>query len=62
MVLGWLIKFAVENLFQFISFQSVCGQELLKVKGFMTRQLDIVMHVDDNGAKTHSDGFLKNSF
>jgi predicted DCC family thiol-disulfide oxidoreductase YuxK len=58
-VVGWLLKFAPEDLFQFVAFQSQYGQELLIAHGFPTQQLDTVILIDDKGLKTHSDGFLK---
>ncbi|MCA0153676.1 thiol-disulfide oxidoreductase DCC family protein [Winogradskyella vincentii] len=57
-VVGWLLKFAPEDLFQFVAFQSSYGQELLLEHGFPTQQLDTVILIDENGANTHSDGFL----
>ncbi|WP_299367626.1 thiol-disulfide oxidoreductase DCC family protein [Winogradskyella sp.] len=58
-VVGWLLKFAPEDLFQFVAFQSSYGQELLNLYGFPTERLDTVILIDENGIKTHSDGFLK---
>lgn len=58
-VVGWLLKFAPEDLFQFVAFQSSYGQELLVRYGFPTKQLDTVILIDKNGVKTHSDGFLR---
>ena len=58
-VVGWLLKFAPEDLFSFVPFQSPYGQELLKKHGFPTQQLDTVILIDQEGLKTHSDGFLK---
>jgi len=58
-VVGWLLKFAPEDLFQFVAFQSSYGQELLMQFGFPTQQLDTVILIDQNGVKTHSDGFLR---
>lgn len=58
-VVGWLLKFAPEDLFQFVAFQSNYGQDLLKKHGFPTKQLDTVILIDDKDVKTHSDGFLK---
>ena len=57
-VFGWLLKFAPKDMFQFIAFQSTYGQELLITYGFPTTQLDTVILIDENGLKTHSDGFL----
>ncbi|WP_299130516.1 thiol-disulfide oxidoreductase DCC family protein [uncultured Winogradskyella sp.] len=58
-VVGWLLKFAPEDLFQFVAFQSNYGQELLKNYGFPTKRLDTVILIDKKGVTTHSDGFLK---
>lgn len=58
-VVGWLLKFAPEDLFHFTPFQSPEGQHLLKQYGFPTEPLDTVILIDSDGAKTHSDGFLK---
>lgn len=57
-VVGWLLKFAPEDLFQFVPFQSKYGQKLLTQYGFPTLQLDTVILIDENGVKIHSDGFL----
>jgi len=58
-VVGWLMQFAPEDIFQFIPFQSPRGQELLKKHGYPTESLDTVILIDENGSHTHSDGFLK---
>ncbi len=58
-VVGWLMKFAPKNLFQFVPFQSPRGQMLLKEYGFPTTQLETVILLDDQGVHTHSDGFLR---
>lgn len=58
-VVGWLLKFAPEDLFHFTPFQSPEGQHFLKQYGFPTAQLDTVILIDADGPKTHSDGFLK---
>ncbi len=58
-VVGWLLKFAPEDIFHFVPFQSPKGQELLKKHGFSTKQLETVILFDKNGKHTHSDGFLK---
>lgn len=57
-VVGWLLKFAPEDIFSFVPFQSPYGQELLKNNGFPTDALDTVILIDEYGVKTHSDGFL----
>lgn len=58
-VVGWLLKYAPEDLFKFVPFQSTQGQKLLIDHGFPTQQLETVILIDDDGVKTHSDGFLK---
>ena len=58
-VVGWLLKFAPEDMFQFVAFQSTYGQQLLIKNGFPTKRLDTVILIDDNGVKTHSDGFIR---
>ena len=58
-VVGWLLKFAPSDIFQFVPFQSSKGQELLSKNGFRTDQLETVVLIDDNGIHTHSDGFLR---
>ncbi|WP_299894159.1 thiol-disulfide oxidoreductase DCC family protein [uncultured Aquimarina sp.] len=58
-VVGWLMKFAPKDLFHFTPFQSPQGQELLKKYGYPTERLDTVILIDENGAHTHSDGFIK---
>lgn len=58
-VVGWLLKFAPRNLFQFIPFQSPEGQQYLKEHGFPLTQLETVILIDENGVHTHSDGFLR---
>ncbi|WP_165453944.1 thiol-disulfide oxidoreductase DCC family protein [Hyunsoonleella flava] len=58
-VVGWLLKFAPADVFQFVAFQSPYGQQLLKNYGFPTKRLDTVILIDNEGIQTHSDGFLK---
>ncbi len=58
-VVGWLMKFAQHDIFQFIPFQSPKGQQLLKKFDYPTEQLETVILIDENGSHTHSDGFLK---
>ncbi|MBT8245069.1 thiol-disulfide oxidoreductase DCC family protein [Winogradskyella sp.] len=58
-VVGWLLKFAPEDLVQFVAFQSSYGQQLLEENNFPTTQLDTVILMDKYGIKTHSEGFLK---
>lgn len=58
-VVSQLLKFAPEDAFQFVAFQSTYGQKLLEQYGFPTGQLDTVILIDESGVKTHSDGFLR---
>jgi len=58
-VVGWLLKFAPQDLFSFVPFQSPKGQALLQEHGFPTQQLETVILLDENGVHTHSDGFLR---
>jgi len=58
-VVGWLLKLAPKNIFNFVPFQSPDGQALLKSKNYPTEQLETVILIDENGWHTHSDGFLK---
>ncbi|MEL6917269.1 MAG: DUF393 domain-containing protein [Bacteroidota bacterium] len=58
-VVGWLLRFAPNDVFRFVAFQSVEGQQLLKKNGFPTQQLETVILFDENGVHTHSDGFLR---
>jgi predicted DCC family thiol-disulfide oxidoreductase YuxK len=58
-VVGWLLKFAPIDLFEFVPFQSPEGQKLLIEHGFPTTELTTVILFDENGTHTHSDGFLK---
>jgi len=56
---GWLMRFAPKDSFQFTPFQSPEGQNLLSTYGYPTHQLDTVILLDMKGSHTHSDGFLK---
>lgn len=58
-VVGWLLKFAPKDIFEFVAFQSPKGQRLLQKHNFPTTALTTVILIDENGAHTHSDGFLK---
>ncbi len=58
-VVGWLMRFAPAEIFEFVPFQSTKGQELLVRYGFPTDNLETVILIDDIGVHTHSDGFLK---
>ena len=58
-VVGWLMKFAPTDLFEFVPFQSPRGQALLLEHGFPTEQLETVILIDEQGVHTHSDGFLR---
>ena len=42
-VVGWLLKFAPTNLFEFVPFQSPKGQKLLIEHGFPTLELTTVI-------------------
>ena len=58
-VVGWLLRFAPGDIFQFVPFQSSRGQELLMQYGFPTDNLETVILIDQQGVHTHSDGFLR---
>lgn len=58
-VVGWLLKFAPQGLFEYVPFQSPKGQQLLYAHGFPTKELTTVILFDEKGPHTHSDGFLK---
>ncbi len=58
-VVGWLLKFAPEDIFQFVPFQSPQGQQFLKEHGYPLERLETVILIDEHGAHTHSDGFLR---
>jgi len=58
-VVGWLLKFAPADSFSFVAFQSTYGQQLLHTFGFPKKELTTVILIDESGAHTHSDGFLK---
>ncbi len=58
-VVGWLLKFAPTDSFKFVAFQSPYGQSLLHTFGFPKKELTTVILIDEAGAHTHSDGFLK---
>lgn len=58
-VVGWLLRFAPNDLFRFVAFQSVEGQKLLRKHGFPTAQLETVILVEEQSIHTHSDGFLR---
>ena len=58
-VVGWLLRLAPTNVFEYIPFRSPKGQNLLLEYGFSTKQLTTVILFDYEGAHTHSDGFLK---
>ncbi len=57
-VVGWLLRFAPEAIFEFVAYQSPKGQSLLTEHGFRTDMLETVILFDENGIHTHSDGFL----
>ena len=58
-VVGWLLRFAPSEIFQFTPFQSNAGQALLLEHGFPTENLETVILIDEQGVHTHSDGFLR---
>lgn len=58
-VVGWLMKFAPVEIFEFVPFQSPKGQRMLINLGYPTTHLETVILIDENGSHTHSDGFLK---
>jgi predicted DCC family thiol-disulfide oxidoreductase YuxK len=58
-IIGWLMRFAPADLFEFIPFQSPKGQKMLMEYDFPTQELATVILFDENGPHTHSDGFLK---
>lgn len=58
-VVGWLMRFAPKDIFEFVAYQSPKGQFLLRENGFRTDMLETVILFDDKGIHTHSDGFLK---
>jgi len=58
-VVGWLLKFAPQDIFKFVPFQSPEGQKYLSQFGFPLTELETVILIDENGVHTHSDGFLR---
>ncbi len=58
-VVGWLVQFAPKDLFHFIAFQSMKGQNFLIEHRFPTENLETVILIDKKGIHTHSDGFLR---
>lgn len=60
-VVGWLMKFAPVDIFEFVAFQSPKGQELLRNYDYPLDNLETVILIDEDTAQahTHSDGFLK---
>ncbi|GAA4272778.1 DUF393 domain-containing protein [Aquimarina gracilis] len=58
-VVGWLLKFAPKDIFEFVPFQSPKGQGFLKQYNYPLERLETVILIDENGSHTHSDGFLK---
>lgn len=58
-VVGWLLKFAPADLFEFIAYQSPGGQHILRDNNRPTDTLDTVILIEDGALHTHSDGFLK---
>jgi len=57
-VVGWLLRFAPDDIFEFVAYQSPMGQSLLKEYGYPTDRLETVILFDQEGIHTHSDGFL----
>lgn len=57
-VVGWLLRFARHDIFEFVAYQSPEGQNLLIEHGFRTDVLETVILFDEKGVHTHSDGFL----
>ena len=58
-VVGWLLRNTNMDIFDFVPFQSTCGQEILCSNGFQTETLETVVLLDEKGVHTLSDGFLK---
>ena len=58
-VVGWLLRFAPTQTFNYVAFQSAAGQDYLKMHAFPLRRLDTVILIDRAGVHTHSDGFLR---
>lgn len=58
-VVAWLWPLTPKDTFEFVAFQSPYGKKLLRTFGFPQDQLTTVILVDETGAHTHSDGFLK---
>ncbi|WP_298791587.1 DCC1-like thiol-disulfide oxidoreductase family protein [uncultured Allomuricauda sp.] len=58
-VVGWLLRFAPNDQFHMVAFQSPHGQELLLQHNYPTQQLETVILFDEQGKHTHSDGFLR---
>lgn len=58
-VIGWALKAAPDNTFDFIAFQSSKGQELLKKHNFPLERLDTLIFIDENQITTNSNAFLK---
>lgn len=57
-VVGWLLRFAPDDIFEFVAYQSPKGQSLLVKHGYCTDRLETVILFDEKGIHTHSDGFL----
>ena len=58
-VVGWLLRFAPSQTFNYVAFQSTDGQQHLATYGFPLTRLDTVILIDRTGVHTHSDGFLR---
>jgi len=59
-VVGWLLRFAPEDLFCFTPFQSPKGQELLETHGYPTKSLDTVILIDEKELLTLISFYSKN--
>lgn len=58
-VVGWLLRTAHADFFDFVPFQSFYGQKILSDNGFNTSTLETVVLLDEHGVHTLSDGFLR---
>ncbi|XLS28571.1 thiol-disulfide oxidoreductase DCC family protein [Flavobacteriaceae bacterium M23B6Z8] len=58
-VVGWALNAAPENSFDFVPFQSLRGQKLLKKHDFPLERLDTLIFINEHRVITHSDAFLK---
>ena len=58
-VVGWLMRAAHGDIFDFVPFQSNRGQQILNYNGLYLETLETVILFDKNGMHTLSDGFLR---